>query len=517
MKRYILFIIIILLGGCKLFTTTTEEPDNPPRITNRIPTEYTLNKKIGDTVTFEVTARDADGDSLDYMTLIDGVTVGDSSSYTFNIVEMGTFLIQIVVYNTEADTAEWQVNVENQAPIIDYTFGNAITKNEDEINIEEIVKSIIIYDNEDLIEDISLELTQSNPDLIKLALDDDNNLIVESYQANGNGSSEITLKVTDTNSGVAEKSFIYTINPMTDIAGTILDSDTWETNTDLQGFAIIQGDTVWADATGKYKTQIDPATSLDIEAGYRSLDKSQPMSFITTARSVLANNDISDADIMVVTYLNNNMTPEEFRILAYETNFSRLGLHGAKVPSVDMKDYFILRGNIAVDYKGDSYIEAFPDSELVIVKSLIRDSIDVHLKYPFQMMDTTYYDGMYQDIDVCIWQYKRFDNMSIGSGDYNADGIIDHVNITICGDWSEDWYHKWWISAILEEGFSGRGLFGPPTDPILEGKTLVYEHKGTEWVHDADIKFIKFIEGVAHEVGYLKPKMPLDDVFKIQE
>lgn len=70
---------------------------------------------------------------------------------------------------------------------------------------------------------------------------------------------------------------------------------------------------------------------------------------------------------------------------------------------------------------------------------------------------------------------------------------------------------------MLEEGFSARGFFFAPTNPILEGKTLVYEYRGVEWIHEADIKFIKFIEGVAHEIGYLKPKMPIDDVFKIQE
>ena len=56
----------------------------------------------------------------------------------------------------------------------------------------------------------------------------------------------------------------------------------------------------------------------------------------------------------------------------------------------------------------------------------------------------------------------------------------------------------------------------PVTSPDLEGKTIAYEYVGIEWVKQADIKFIKFIEGVAHEVGYLRPKMPLDDVFKIQ-
>lgn len=225
-KRYLIFvIIIILLSGCELFKTQNpSEPNNPPRITTKIPTEYTLNKKIGDSIDFEITAIDADDDTIYYKTLVDDVKVNDLNTYTFNIPDIGVYKVQIVAYNAESDTASWTVNVGNTDPVVSGLYN--VNGKEDQIVIGSIVRTANISDHEDSLEDLVIELSQTNPDLIKVALDDDNNIIVESYTADGNGSSEITLKVTDTNGGITEKSFAYNITPMTDIEGEILDSDT---------------------------------------------------------------------------------------------------------------------------------------------------------------------------------------------------------------------------------------------------------------------------------------------------
>lgn len=392
-----------------------------------------------------------------------------------------------------------------------------INGKEDEIAVGSVVKDMQgkISDQDHTLDELTIELTQTNPDLITLKFSDDyNQLIIESYQADGNGESDITVTVTDPDGFVAQESLKYLISPMTDISGTILDSDTWEANTDLQGWIIIDGDTIWTDEQCKYSLQIEPTSSIDIEAGYRSHDKANPMSFITTARGVLASNDINDVDIMVVTYLNNNMTPEEFRILAWEANFSGLDKNytGAKVPSKDMVDKILLTGK-----SGD----IFTASELNDLRRVKNDSINAHLKFPFPEVETNYYDGIYDEYNVTTWEKEYWGNSGIGSRDWDNDGIVDRIRVITDGDHSlgdqSSIHYSSFISGMLEEGFSARGLFGPPTDPILEGKTLVYEFRGVEWIHEADIKFIKFIEGVAHEIGYLKPKMPLDDVFKIQE
>ncbi len=493
--------------GCDLFTES-EEPNSAPYISLRIPSQYTLNHKIGDTVNFSVTANDADDDEISYKTLQNGTKINDSNSYELLLEELGTYLIQIIAYNELADTAEWQVNIENQVPIIGTIFNKTV--NEDEILIGSIVDSILVTDNEDSITGVSIELNQTNEGLIKFALDSDNNIVIEDYTADGNGFSEVTVKVTDTHGAVSEESFVYNITPMTDIEGKILDSDTWEVNTSLQGFAIINGDTVWTDNNGKYKKQIDPASSIDIEAGYRSLDKTQPMSFITTARGVYAGNDRNDADIMVVTYLDNNMTPEEFRTMAWETNFkafANMPYEGAKVPSTNMIDYLVWENRTG---------DVFTQAEMDDIKQTIADSIDVHLKHPFSQQEIAYLDiATEQEAqDKIRWAKHTVSNPAISTLDFNSDGIVDYTSITSPGDIDND--HSYFIASLLEEGYGSRGQFGPVTSPELEGKTIAYEFSG-DFVKPADIKFIKLIEGIAYEIGYTMPKMPIDDILKIQE
>lgn len=407
------------------------EPDNPPEIISKSPTSSVLEQKVGDTIEFEITAIDADDDPIDYRTLVDGMKVNDSNTYTFVVPDLGTYTVQMDAYNDEIDSEIWTVNVGNTNPVIGYLSN--VTGKEDQIVKGSTVKTANISDHEDSLEDLVVELSQTNESLIKLALDDDYNIIIEDYTADGNGSSEVTIKVTDTNGGVTEKSFTYNITPMTDIEGEILDSDTWEPNTALQGFAIINGDTTWADANGKYKTQIDPASSINIEAGYRSLDKANPMSFITTARSIGANNDVTGADIMVVTYLNNNLTPEEFRIMAWETNFGDGNYTGAKVPSISMTDKIITSGNPAIDWAGEEYLEEMTAEEIVDIKRVIADSINIHQKYPFPLEEVEYYEGVRDENNMITWEKQRWENPSAASGDYNNDGIRDYVHIVTDG------------------------------------------------------------------------------------
>lgn len=211
---------------------------------------------------------------------------------------------------------------------------------------------------------------------------------------------------------------------------------------------------------------------------------------------------------MVVTYLNNNLTPKEMRILAWETNFSMLDKNytGAKAPSKEMTDYLVWE-----NYTGDVFTQA----EMNDLKKVINNSINVHLKHPFAQVDTSYFRPQTEEerTNVTRWAKSSRENPSIGTLDYNSDGVVDFTTITTRGDRGD---HNYFISNLLEEGYGSRGEFGPVTHESLKGKTIAYEHIGTEWVYPSDIKFIKFIEGVAHEIGYLKPKMPLDDVFKVQ-
>lgn len=173
-----------------------------------------------------------------------------------------------------------------------------IVKNEDEPEVGSTEQTLNVNDPNNNLEELTYEITQTNSDLIRLGFNDDKTaLVIKQIKTDGNGSSDITVKITDPQENKVEKSFRYTLNPMTDIKGRILDSDTWEPNNALKGFVIIKGDTTWADDNNEYNAQIMPTNKVDIEAGYRSLDKTQPMSFITTAREIAANNDQSDVDI----------------------------------------------------------------------------------------------------------------------------------------------------------------------------------------------------------------------------
>lgn len=186
-----------------------------------------------------------------------------------------------------------------------------------------------------------------------------------------------------------------------------------------------------------------------------------------------------------------------------------------------MTDKIILSGNPAISWDGSTYLEEMTTEEITDIKKIIADSTNVHLKHPFPLEETTYYDGIRDEYNVVTWEKQRWANTSIGRRDFNNDGIIDNVNIVTYGippkesPFYEQYYTEF-ISGLLEEAFASRGEYYSIRNTKLEGKTIAYENQGIEWIHKCDIKFIKFIEGVAHKKGYLKPKMPLDDVFKIQ-
>lgn len=151
------------------------------------------------------------------------------------------------------------------------------------------------------------------------------------------------------------------------------------------------------------------------------------------------------------------------------------------------------------------------------IKRVINDSINVYLKNPPQQIEINYFNPQTESErrDVTRWAKNTTSNASIGSTDYDSNGTVDFVTITSRGDGNPT--HEAFITGLLEEGYSARGEFGPVTDPNLEGKTIAYEFTGTESVYQADIKFIKLIEGIGYQIGYSIPKMPLDDVFKVQE
>ena len=90
---------------------------------------------------------------------------------------------------------------------------------------------------------------------------------------------------------------------------------------------------------------------------------------------------------------------------------------------------------------------------------------------------------------------KKNRELYIASGIISAfiDFVYEHIG-TANGSWS---YSTYWLIPNTNVPFT---------------LPLIYFGLGVMFA-----KFIKFIEGVANEIGYLKPKMPLEDVFKAQE
>lgn len=525
-----LFATCLALITCKLLPKEPD-PNNVPSVSSVILTPS--NPVLTDHVELNYSYSDADGDEdqseiqwfrNDVMINNEGNILSSDGAIDGDKIYAEVTAYDSIDYGNTLKSNTVFYERETFTPIISHLAD--ISGIEDEIAVGSVAKDMQgkISDQDHTLDELTIELTQTNPDLIKLKFSDDyNQLIIESYQADGNGESEITVTVTDPDGLVVQKSFKYLISPMTDISGTILDSDTWEANTTLQGWIVINGDTTWTDAQCRYDLQIDPTSSIYIEAGYRSLNRLNPMSFITTAREIAANNDINNIDIMVYTYLNNNLTPEEQRIMAWETNFWNDGHYeGARAPSTTMTDKIILSGNPAISWDGSTYLEEMTTEEIADIKRIRADSINVHLKHPFPLEETTYYDGILDEYNVVTWERRRWDNPFAINEDYNKDGIMDYIHIATRGapvkeDPLYELYYNHFISNLLEEGYASRGEFFGISNPRLEGKTIAYEFIGTEWVHKCDVKFIKFIEGVAREKGYLKPKMPLDDVFRIQD
>lgn len=498
-----------LVIACLLTVTTCKKkvtsPDSPPTITSYQPSEYLLTQKVGDTINFIATATDADDDPVEYKTLKDGVQVNDTNTFEFIIDAIGGFRIQIIAYNTESDTAEWYVSVENQQPTISY-MGH-VNRNEDEIIIGEVVKSPTISDLEDDISELTVELSQTNSDLIKFVLDDNNQIIVNDYQDGASGISEVQYRVTDTGGYSESEGFHYIIHPMTDISGTILDTDTQEPNTALQAWVVINGDTIQTDDQGYYYTQTAPTSALEIQAGYKQ--NGIPISYITTIRDIDATSDVNDLDIAVVTYLNMNTTLEEFRIMMNEANFNETGnifYNGAKALREDM--------NWHLFKKTDKYGQEYTEQEWQDLQTTLN-IVNNYLKNPLPIILN--YSGIFPETEEertgKITISKRVD-AGLGyivSLDYNNNGEMDYIDINIRDPTN-------YPGAVKEEGASA--LAGP--DMVLNSqlageKTIFYEYESGTDITTADIKAIRMIESITRGIGNLWPKMPIDDILKLQE
>ena len=291
------------------------------------------------------------------------------------------------------------------------------------------------------------------------------------------------------------------------ISGRLLDTDTWQSNTELKGWVECLGDTTWTDNNGNYSKKIEKQDLVNLTAGYKDKD-GKSASFVRTINNINANTN-QNIDIAVCTYLDMNTTPEEFRIMMYDVNFGPVGAsdgsmnyEGAKTSRKDMVWYLIKKGR---------YKDEFTNEQWIKLQEMIN-KINTNLKKPLPIVtDTT---GWYPqpgkaDGKIVIERWLYGGAGSIGSKDYNSDGRIDGVFISLLDPVTDSY-------AVEEEGASALGGYDETNDIRLKDKTIFYEAGTEDIITDADKKCFRLIECIGNEVGQLYPKMPMDEVLKLQ-
>lgn len=292
-------------------------------------------------------------------------------------------------------------------------------------------------------------------------------------------------------------------NPYVTINGRVLDTDTQKINASLLAWVVAQGDTAWANSNDEYQIEVTPTSNLELRAGYRTLDKTQPKSFVTTIKDINANTNIAEVDIAVVTYDNMNTTPEEFILLLTEANSEDGKLRALRQ---DMS------WNI---YKTGKYGETYSEEEisaLVNIAEYINSTLVRPL--PINIDRTGYFPTTIEEaigkIIVEKWSYGGLGTIAAGDEDNPKDGRVDIVEITVRAPVE-------YPGTIREEFASATGGFkGVEDSRLAGGKTIFFEHEGINLITYADEKVFTTIQCLTDNIGGLYPYIPIEDILKIQ-
>ena len=282
----------------------------------------------------------------------------------------------------------------------------------------------------------------------------------------------------------------------------------------LRGWVEAAGNKVYANDSGEYSIRIEKQDKVDIMAGY--LDNNDtPASFITTARDVNGNINQNGLDVAVCSYLNlgqgtpEEVTPELFRVMAYEANFrpggtnQQIAYHGAKALDKDKARWYLVKTS-------KKYGVSFSDEHWTELQRIIRDEINPNLKHPLPIVadETAYLPASEQEAQGMLF-IQPGDISSIGYYEFNSDGIKDFVEVEITiGPTGA-------LFGVHEEANSALVAANYVEDNRLAGKTILHEDAGPEYITEPDKKFQRFIECITYEVGQLKPKMSIDEVLKL--
>lgn len=363
-------------------------------------------------------------------------------------------------------------------------------------------------------------------------------ILVESMDSDASG--DVNIKVTAAerlDSGgvnISEEYFNLNVKPMTDIRGTLLDTDTWEPNPDLKGWVVALGDTVWADSEGRYNLQVPPQAIIDsLTAGYKDAD-GRPASFVRTIRNLDGSNDQDGVDIAILQYADLEYTsPEELKaIIVYSnsaTYFDQREGYWVTIPRPYTEaDDNVLRGlnqdqSILISKHNKRRGRDYSEEELTrLVEDITR--IQSGLPNPLPISIDRSSEGFYptteaeaQSLNLIYKEGPHF-----ARSDFDGDGRMDFLDIAIMRPTRDQ-------IATEAEFISGLDAYEPVHSDLSRNRndglqlinlTIIYEQLSTEnpqktGPKEADIKRGLLVKGITWDVGHLHPLIPVKDVLKL--
>ncbi|MEQ9513405.1 MAG: BspA family leucine-rich repeat surface protein, partial [Balneola sp.] len=144
------------------------------------------------------------------------------SSYVVESGDAGKFLrVEITPFDGTslgiADTSAYiEINIPNNAPVVTNAIAD-ITVNEDGI-IDAIALTSVFSDAEDNATDLVYSVTtNSNPDLVNTSIDSNSDELILTLQSDSSGTSDITIRATDSGGLSVEDTFTITVTSVNDV------------------------------------------------------------------------------------------------------------------------------------------------------------------------------------------------------------------------------------------------------------------------------------------------------------
>jgi len=317
-----------------------------------------------------------------------------------------------------------------------------ITINEDGMTAGDVVQSLadLIDDPDSPYDSLDFDVYSSNSGLASFSVDDSLNVILDSLQLDGYGSTDVTLRVTDETGAFDEQSFNFNVNEMDDLRGYLYDI---MMNENIQGRVEVDGVVYSSDSLGYFNVQAAPSATHAIRGqGFTNDIKT---TYLRTRAATTGNQDLDSVMVKLAPLLPDSagVSELEFYDFANEANFQEL-LFEAGLKKIDFDNaqhpdsgfvYWLAKLN---PYNGDEFTDDEQLSAYDYIVNQILDKIpedkrpDVYLAsatdsipYP----DTPPY--IPTEYGMAVILPLRIMNSSFGGYDQDNNGILENANIKI--------------------------------------------------------------------------------------